>query len=76
VSFDELKRVLESLGLPGAALVPDATREEAGLDSLAVAELGLVLRREHGIDVTDEEIHDAFTLSEVAALVDGRRSAA
>ncbi|MDH6575408.1 acyl carrier protein [Kitasatospora sp. MAP5-34] len=67
--FDELKGVLLSIGLDEEQLTPGMMREEAGLDSLAVAELVLVLRREHGVAITEEEVHDAATLGEIAELV-------
>ncbi len=74
--FDELKSVLISIGLPEEDLTPEAGREEAGLDSLAIAELALVLRREKGLAVEEAEIHAAATLTDVAAAVRGSRVAA
>ncbi|MEE1752121.1 acyl carrier protein [Streptomyces sp. SP18CS02] len=61
-----------SLGIPEDDISPDATREEAGLDSIAVVELALVLRREKGLAVTEEEIGAAATVADVAALVASR----
>ena len=59
-----------SMGLPEADIVPEAIREEAGLDSLAVAEHALVLRREHGLVVTVDEITGADTLADLVSVVD------
>lgn len=67
--FQELKSVMASIGLPEDGISPEAMREEAGLDSLAIAELVLVLRREKGVVVTEEEIHGAATVGEVAELI-------
>ncbi|MCX4576060.1 MULTISPECIES: acyl carrier protein [unclassified Streptomyces] len=72
MSYEELKNVLVSLGLSEDDISPDATREEAGLDSIAVVELALVLRREKGVAVTEEEIGATHTVADVAALVGAR----
>jgi acyl carrier protein len=72
VSYDELKIVLISLEISEDDISPDATREEAGLDSIAVVELALVLRREKGVAVTEEEISATRTVADVAALVGAR----
>ncbi len=74
-AFDELKGVLVSIGLDERRLRPEAMREEGGLDSLAVAELVFVMRREHGVAITEEEVHEAPTLGEVAGLVGRLRAA-
>ncbi|AEW97979.1 MULTISPECIES: acyl carrier protein [Streptomycetaceae] len=76
MSFDELKDVLVGMGIPAQDITSRATREEAGLDSLAIAELVLVLRREHGIGVTEEEVHEAVTVADVADLLGRCRTAA
>ncbi|GLW89873.1 acyl carrier protein [Actinokineospora globicatena] len=74
MSFDEWKPVLVSIGLSEDEVTPEATREEAGLDSLALMELSLVLRQRFGVVVTDEEMHEATTVAEVVELVDARRA--
>lgn len=72
MSFDELKNIMISLGIPESDIRLDAPREDAGLDSIAVVELALVLRREKGLSVTEEEIKAAATVADVAALVAAR----
>lgn len=69
MTVEELKAVLVSMGVDGALVVPDALREEAGLDSLGVAELALVMSRERGVPVSEEELHATVTLADVAALL-------
>ncbi|GAB2745488.1 acyl carrier protein [Kitasatospora kifunensis] len=69
MSFDELKNIMISLGIPESDIRLDAALEDAGLDSIAVVELALVLRREKGLMVTEEEIGAAATVADVAALV-------
>ena len=75
MSFDEFKAVLVAMGIPEEDVVPEAGREEAGLDSLAIVELTLVLRQRYGVVVTEEEVHDAETVADVLALVETRRAA-
>ncbi|MEU9999133.1 acyl carrier protein [Streptomyces sp. NPDC050848] len=72
MSFDELKNIMISLGIPESDIRLDAHREDAGLDSIAVVELALVLRREKGLSVTEDEIKDAATVADIAALVAAR----
>ncbi|MEY9947953.1 acyl carrier protein [Kitasatospora sp. GAS1066B] len=72
MSFDELKNIMVSLGIPESDIRLDAAREDAGLDSIAVVELALVLRREKGLVVTEEELAAAATVADVAALVAAR----
>ncbi|MFG2115864.1 acyl carrier protein [Streptomyces sp. NPDC048718] len=54
-------------------VVPTATREEVGLDSLAVLELATALNERLGIEVYDYELLDAGTVADVARLVAERR---
>ena len=72
MSYEELKSVLVSLGIAEDDISLDATREEVGLDSIGVVELALVLRREKGVAVTEEEISGTLTVADVAALVGAR----
>jgi len=72
MSFDDLKDIMISLGLGESDIRLDATREDAGLDSVAVVELALVLRRERGVEVTEDEIGAATTIGDVAALLAAR----
>ena len=72
MSYEELREILISLGLPEDEIRPEATREDAGLDSLAVVELALVLRREKGLAVSEDELAATSTVAEVAALVAAR----
>ncbi|MFB7589973.1 acyl carrier protein [Streptomyces sp. NPDC056169] len=69
MTFDELKNLLVSLGLDPAEITPESTREEAGLDSLLLTELALVLRKELGIPVPEEELYAAPTVAAVEGLV-------
>ncbi|WP_326689420.1 MULTISPECIES: acyl carrier protein [unclassified Streptomyces] len=70
MTVEELKAVLVSMGVDEALIIPDAVREEVGLDSLGIAELALVMHQEKGIPVTEEELHGAVTVTDVVALLD------
>ncbi|MFH9721981.1 acyl carrier protein [Streptomyces sp. NPDC017254] len=69
MTFDELKNLLVSLGLDPEEITPDSTREEAGLDSLLLTELAIVLRKERGIPVPEEELYAATTVAAIERLV-------
>ncbi|MFE2554741.1 acyl carrier protein [Streptomyces sp. NPDC059352] len=69
MTFDELKNLLVSLGLDPEEITPESTREEAGLDSLLLTELALVLRKERGIPVPEEDLYAAPTVSAIELLV-------
>ncbi|MEU8759657.1 phosphopantetheine-binding protein [Streptomyces sp. NPDC048659] len=72
--YEELKDILVSeLHVRAEDIAPTATREEVGLDSLAVLELAAALDARLGIEVQDYELLDAGTLADVARLMAERR---
>ncbi|MER5736517.1 MULTISPECIES: acyl carrier protein [unclassified Streptomyces] len=72
--YDELKDILVAdLQVREEDVVPTATREEVGLDSLSVLELAAALNERLGIEVHDYELLDAGTLADVARLMAERR---
>ncbi|GHG17127.1 MULTISPECIES: acyl carrier protein [Streptomyces] len=72
--YDVLKDILVAdLQVREEDVVPTATREEVGLDSLAVLELATALNERLGIEVHDYELLDAGTLADVARLMAERR---
>jgi len=75
--FELLKSVMsEVLLLDVDAVRPDASREDAGIDSLAVVELSMVLSRHHNIEITDDELFELRTVAEIVALMERRRRTA
>lgn len=73
--YDILRDILvESLQVRAEDVQPTATREEIGLDSLAVLELAILLTERLGVQVHDYELLDAVTVNDVAHLVAERRS--
>lgn len=75
--FELLKSVMsEVLLLDVDAVRPDASREDAGIDSLAVVELSMVLSRHDNIEITDDELFELRTVAEIVALMERRRRTA
>ena len=71
--YELLKTIMiEDLQLDAAGVYPGASREEAGLDSLAVVELSIVLSQRLGVDITDDELLELRTIAEIAQLIEQR----
>lgn len=74
-SLKELQDLIhEKYGLEGAALDPDTSMKETGLDSLALAEFLFSVEDHFAITLPDED-PDIDTLRKLADLVDKVRSA-
>ncbi|WP_187285447.1 wax ester/triacylglycerol synthase domain-containing protein [Streptomyces sp. OR43] len=75
VDFGLIKDILvQQGGLPPAPITPQATPEQAGIDSLAVAVLSMTLEDLMGIVITEPELAQATTVADLAGLV-ARRAA-
>jgi acyl carrier protein len=73
--FETLKEILVSkLKVEPTQVTPEATREDVELDSLAVVELSLLLEKELGIAVSDDELLDTDTIGDMALLLEQRMS--
>ncbi|ARP69046.1 acyl carrier protein [Streptomyces pluripotens] len=71
--YEQLKAIMvDVLLLDADSVHPDATLEEAGIDSLAVVELSLVLSQHHGIEITDDELIELDRVTDIAALMEQR----
>ena len=53
-------------------MFPDASCEDAGLDSLAVVELSMVLSQRLDIDISDDELLELATLAAIVQLIEQR----
>jgi histidinol-phosphate aminotransferase len=74
--YDLLKTIMiEDLQLDADSVYPGASREDAGLDSLAVVDLSTLLNERHGIPITDAELFELATLAEIAQLMEQRTAA-
>ncbi|WP_217236451.1 acyl carrier protein [Streptomyces sp. AC555_RSS877] len=67
----ELERMLvDDLNMDPAELRPDASLEEAGLDSLALAELAELLSQRLGVQLSDDALKKTTTVEALGLLVD------
>ncbi|KUF19111.1 MULTISPECIES: acyl carrier protein [Streptomyces] len=73
--FETLKEILvDKLKVDPSRITPDATREEAELDSLAVVELSMLLDKEYGVVISDDELMEAENIGEMARMMTERRA--
>jgi acyl carrier protein len=71
--YEMLKTIMvEDLQLDAGGVSPDASREDAGLDSLAIVELSMVLNRRFGVDISDDELLELETVADIAQLIEQR----
>jgi acyl carrier protein len=69
--YEELRALLiDDLKLKENALRPEAGREEAGLDSLAVVELSMLLSERFMVEISDEDLLEAPTVADIAHLLE------
>ncbi|WP_331734383.1 acyl carrier protein [Streptomyces sp. NBC_00887] len=69
--YERLKAIMvDVLLLDSDRVRPDATLEQAGVDSLTVVELSLVLSQHHGIEISDDELIELETVADIAALME------
>ncbi|OKK14739.1 hypothetical protein AMK16_29775 [Streptomyces sp. CB00455] len=62
-------------GLDPETVLPEATFDDLGLDSLSQIELATALKKRLGIVVSDEELSDLSTVSDIVALVEQKGAA-
>lgn len=71
--YELLKTIMmEDLQLDISGVSPDASREDAGLDSLAMVDLSVALRRRLGVDISDDQLLELTTVAEIALLMEER----
>lgn len=74
--FDTLKGILvNKLMVPAEDVTEEATLESVELDSLAAVELSLLLEKEFGFELSDEELTGAGTVGGIADLLEERSGA-
>ena len=66
--------LVDELDLDASGVSPDARREDAGLDSLAMVELSMVLQR-HNLQVSDLELFKTERVSDIVLLMQERAGA-
>jgi acyl carrier protein len=71
--YDLLVRLLASgFGLAGRDIRPDDTLDTLELDSLALVELILVVKKEFGVRISDDDLTKDATIARVAELIAGK----
>ncbi|MEX3099514.1 MULTISPECIES: histidinol-phosphate transaminase [unclassified Streptomyces] len=71
--YELLKTIMiEELEVEAGQVSPDASREDAGLDSLATFELSLELSRRLGVTIADEDLFALNTLADIAEFMEKR----
>ncbi|MCC9711444.1 acyl carrier protein [Streptomyces sp. MNU76] len=71
--YDTLKRIIiEDLKVPSDLVSPGASLEDVEFDSLTLVELTVILERDLGVDIQDQELRDLATLSDMGRLVEDR----
>jgi histidinol-phosphate aminotransferase len=71
--YDLLKTIMiEDLRLDADKVSPDADCEDAGLDSLAIIELSMVLSRRLGVEITEDELLELATVADIAQFIEKR----
>ncbi|GGY72012.1 acyl carrier protein [Streptomyces xanthochromogenes] len=61
-----------NLGLKVDLIRPQATLEEAGIDSLAVVELAVMLENDYGVVIDEDELSSVPSVADLNELVDER----
>lgn len=71
---EEFTRILrDEIELDKAALHPETSLENAGLDSLRIVELSISLSDQLGLQISEEDLQRVATLGELDRLVEQRR---
>jgi acyl carrier protein len=71
--YEMLRTILvEDLQLQPADVRPEVGREGAGIDSLAVVELSMILSKRFRIEISDDELMGTSTVADIARLMEER----
>ncbi|WCD90930.1 Meromycolate extension acyl carrier protein [Streptomyces xanthophaeus] len=76
---DMLTTVIDILtrnaGLPPGPVTPDATLVDAGVDSMAIAVLAMILEEDHGLAVTETDLSGVRTIADLADFIETHQTA-
>ncbi|MCY0942863.1 acyl carrier protein [Streptomyces antarcticus] len=61
--------------LDAESVVPEATFDDLGLDSLSQIELATALKKRLGVVITDAELTEIETVSDITALIEQKAAA-
>lgn len=71
--YDTLKTIMiEELKVSADLVSPDASLEEVEFDSLTLVELTVILERDLGVDIQDQDLRDMATLADMGRLLEDR----
>lgn len=71
--FETLKEILISkLKVSPEQITPQATPEDAELDSLAMVELSMLFQQQLGMTISDDELAEAKTLGDITRMMQER----
>lgn len=74
--YEQLKQIVSTAcHVSTDEVTPDSTLADLGLDSLDLVELSLVIEKEIGVKVTDDELAEAGRVGSIAELVTSREAA-
>lgn len=69
--YDLLKKIMiEDLMLAEEGIRPEAEKEEAGFDSLALVELTMILSKRFGIEIRDDQLVNLGTVADIAEFIE------
>lgn len=68
--------LIDRFGVPREELRPDATFAELDLDSLALVEFALVVEKEFGVPMGEDEVSTGATISDAVELIVSKSPAA
>lgn len=72
-SYETLQKIfIDDLKVPADLVTPEATLKDMDFDSLAIVELAVILERELGVEIPEDELQEVATLKDMALLVDDR----
>jgi acyl carrier protein len=70
VTLDSIAHVIATrFQINKSKIVPEASFDELGLDSLSQIELALSLKKELGINISDDELSQIATVSDILKMV-------
>ncbi|MGW2817074.1 acyl carrier protein [Streptomyces sp. NPDC001415] len=64
----------EKFGLPEDEVLSGATFDELDIDSLVLVELGLILRKELGVEMAEGDLKASFRIDDAVAAVEAKRA--
>ncbi|WP_018252064.1 acyl carrier protein [Salinispora mooreana] len=71
--FDQLRQIMATkFQLDLAEITPESTLKDLELDSLDIVELGLVMNKELGVSLSDDELLEAQSLNAIVELAQAR----